>query len=228
MIRDWTSCSDSSARQRHPCASTALVGLLAGRPAGGPFAGANRCSSRPNSTMLRDRLARMHRWTKSADTAVEPSRFGRVSRAARKSSRTRSSARGRKSGSRQQVLGTAFEEEVLDLTFDDVRGLIVDDPDGEFTDCAVPENPGEGLGVRGRREQASQPVVLVSRRWRRSALCACRSSSAPGSRGIGMVARLKLARLARHKAPPHRATPATMNPLAVHGNRCRGAVGGRE
>jgi hypothetical protein len=36
--------------------------------------------------MLRDRLARMHRWTKSAEIAVEPSRFGRVLRAAKNSS----------------------------------------------------------------------------------------------------------------------------------------------
>ncbi len=36
--------------------------------------------------MLRDRLVRMHRWTKSAETAVEPSRFGRVLRAAKNNS----------------------------------------------------------------------------------------------------------------------------------------------
>src|SRR6266516_6403537 len=36
--------------------------------------------------MLRDRLARMHRCTKSAEIAVEPSRFGRVLRAAKNSS----------------------------------------------------------------------------------------------------------------------------------------------
>jgi hypothetical protein len=102
----------------------------------------------------------MHLCTKSAETAVDPSLFGRVLDAAKNSSPLALQPMTGKMH-QQHVVGQAFREQLFDMRLDDVGGLVAHHLNSEITDLPVTEHPAERLGVRRRGQQVPQGFLVI-------------------------------------------------------------------
>ena len=183
--------------------------------------------------MLRARELRMHRWTKSAGTAVDPNRSGRVFRAAKKSSpESLFSPWPEKCSSTRSSDWLSANRSSMWPTHD-VGGLVVHHLDLEAAYLLVAQDVRQRFRICRRRLQSAQSrvVVLVAGDDQRSALAVhagsdpswgCRPAPSsrvlrrhhvPYLRGAGPAHRGGDPLLAR---PPRSATNATVPGELVH------------
>ena len=61
----------------------------------------------------------------------------------------------------QHVVWPAFREQFLDMRLNDMRRLVAHHLHGEVADLRIAEHPPERLGVRRRRQQVPQCLLVV-------------------------------------------------------------------
>lgn len=173
--------------------------------------------------MLRDQLVRMHRWTKSAGTAVEASLFGRVLRAAKNSSPDSLFSPWQEKCSKRISSGRASEKRSSICAWMTCAVSLWTTRTSNSPICGSPSTPASAAA------SASGPADVEvrrahSRRWRRSVLCIDRSLllapggvSADKQRNQSVLVGLRRLRKLQHVAVElHPHGPADSRPARQH------------